>query len=116
MRLPNIQLLRAGAALMIVVFHCGIEAGRLAAISGTPKLYDVDPWGAGTSLFFAISGFIMVVTTAASFGSPAAALDFMRRRLIRIVPLYWTLTTFLLGLVLVMPSLMPQVSSADHVY
>jgi exopolysaccharide production protein ExoZ len=116
MRLPNIQILRACAALMIVVFHCGIESSRLAEISGIEKLYNVDPWGAGTSLFFAISGFIMVVTTVAAFGSPAAALDFMRRRLIRIVPLYWALTTFMLAVVTFMPSLMTKASSADHMY
>jgi exopolysaccharide production protein ExoZ len=116
MRLPNIQILRACAALMIVVYHCGIETSRLAEINGTEKLYIFDPWGAGTSLFFAISGFIMVVTTATAFGSPAAALDFMRRRLIRIVPLYWALTTFMLAVVTFMPSLMPKVSSADHMY
>jgi exopolysaccharide production protein ExoZ len=116
MKLPNIQILRACAALMIVVFHCGIETGRLAEISGADKLYNVDPWGSGTSLFFAISGFIMVVTTATAFGSPAAALDFMRRRLIRIVPLYWALTTFMLVVVTVMPSLMTKVSGADHMY
>jgi peptidoglycan/LPS O-acetylase OafA/YrhL len=101
---------------MIVVFHCGIESGRLAELSGSEKLYNVDPWGAGTSLFFAISGFIMIVTTAAAFGSPAAALHFMGRRLIRIVPLYWALTTFMLIVVTVAPSLMTKVSGADNMY
>jgi peptidoglycan/LPS O-acetylase OafA/YrhL len=116
MKLPNIQILRAWAAMMIVVFHCGLETGRLAEISGTGKLFNVDPWGAGTSLFFAISGFIMVVTTASAFGSPAAALDFMRRRLIRIVPLYWALTTLMLGVIMVVPSLMMKVDGSDHLY
>jgi exopolysaccharide production protein ExoZ len=116
MKLPNIQILRACAALMIVVFHCGIETSRLAEISGGEKLYNVDPWGTGVSLFFAISGFIMVVTTATAFGSPAAAFDFMRRRLIRIVPLYWAVTTLMLVVVIFTPGLMPKVAGGDHSY
>ncbi|HEX4409859.1 MAG TPA: acyltransferase [Xanthobacteraceae bacterium] len=116
MKLPNIQILRACAALMIVVFHCGIETGRLAELSGTAKLYNVDPWGAGVALFFAISGFIMVVTTTKAFGSGATAVDFMRRRIIRIVPLYWALTTVMLAIVVFTPSLMPKESGSDHMY
>ena len=105
MKLPNIQILRACAALMIVIYHCGIETGRLSGAAGGGKLFDEVPWGSGVPLFFAISGFIMVVTSARAFGSWSAALDFMRRRLIRIVPLYWLVTTFALVGILVMPSL-----------
>ncbi|MBV8790440.1 MAG: acyltransferase, partial [Pseudolabrys sp.] len=57
-------------------------------------------------LFFAISGFIMVATSAKSFGVPNAPADFMRRRIIRIVPLYWLVTTVALAAALVAPSLM----------
>ncbi len=63
-RLPNIQILRAIAALMVVVDHCGLETSRLAASLGQGPLFDEVPWGAGVQLFFAISGFIMVATTA----------------------------------------------------
>lgn len=115
MKLPNIQILRACAALMIVVFHCGIETGRLSASVGGHKLFDEGPWGSGVPLFFAISGFIMVVTSASAFGSLSAALDFMRRRLIRIVPLYWLVTTFALVGILVVPSL-SKVPPGDPLY
>ncbi|GAC1042408.1 acyltransferase family protein [Rhizobium sp. No.120] len=48
---------------------------------------------AGVDIFFVISGFIMWVTTV---GKPIGPQEFMWRRIIRIVPLYWiaTLTTF----------------------
>lgn len=114
MKLPNIQILRACAALMIVVYHCGIETARLAAESGN-KLFDENPWGSGVPIFFAISGFIMVVTTAQAFGSGASALDFMRRRVIRIVPLYWLVTTIALVVVLAVPRLM-KAPPGDHLY
>jgi peptidoglycan/LPS O-acetylase OafA/YrhL len=115
MKLPNIQLLRACAALMIVVDHCGIETGRLAEANGGSKLFDEIPWGFGVPLFFAISGFIMVVTSARAFGSVAAALDFMRRRIFRIVPLYWLITTVALIAALYAPRL-SNAPPGDHLY
>jgi peptidoglycan/LPS O-acetylase OafA/YrhL len=115
-RLSNIQILRACAALMIVIYHCGIETGRLAASSGHDRLFDETPWGLGVPLFFSISGFIMVVTTADMSGSPTVALDFMRRRLIRIVPLYWAVTTVSLLAALILPSLMSKVPPGDNFY
>ena len=114
-RLSNIQILRAAAALMIVVYHCGIETARLAESSGHSKLFDETSWGLGVPLFFTISGFIMVVTTANSFGSAGATFDFLRRRIIRIVPLYWVLTTFVLALTVAAPNL-TKTPAGDHLY
>lgn len=116
MKLSNIQVLRACAALMLVVFHCGIETARLAAASGGGKLFEEQLWGEGVPIFFTISGFIMVVTSAQAFGSLHAAIDFMRRRIIRIAPLYWMITTIALAATLVAPSLMTKAPSGDHFY
>lgn len=116
MKLTNIQALRACAALMIVVYHCGIETERLAAAEGGSKLFLEQPWGAGVPIFFAISGFIMVVTSAETFGSLPAAIDFMRRRIVRIVPLYWLVTTVALLVLLIAPTLMPKAPPGDHLY
>jgi peptidoglycan/LPS O-acetylase OafA/YrhL len=46
----------------------------------------------GVDLFFVISGFIMVYTCWAKFGETGATAMFLRRRIIRIVPLYWMAT------------------------
>jgi peptidoglycan/LPS O-acetylase OafA/YrhL len=115
-RLPNIQMLRACAAMMIVIYHCGIETTRLAGTLGRDGLFNYDAWGAGVPIFFAISGFIMVVTSAHMFGSRSAATDFMRRRIIRIVPLYWLVTTAAFAALLVAPSLMKKVPQGDYLY
>jgi peptidoglycan/LPS O-acetylase OafA/YrhL len=56
----------------------------------------------------------MVVTSAHAFGSPSAGVDFMRRRITRIVPLYWAVTTVALAAALVVPNLMKVPSGADH--
>ena len=102
MKLTNIQALRACAALMIVVYHCAIETARLSAAAGGDKLFNEVPWGEGVPIFFAISGFIMVVTTS---GGRVTPLEFWRRRIVRVVPLYWLLTLLMVAVALVAPGL-----------
>ncbi|MDG6745798.1 acyltransferase family protein, partial [Staphylococcus aureus] len=49
-------------------------------------------------LFFVLSGFIMVHASTRLFGQGNAHEEFLRRRLVRIVPLYWLVTTLFLAL------------------
>lgn len=91
-RLEALQGLRLLAALLVVVDH---TIGALAR-HGTPVQYLV-PWAEelgclGVVIFFAISGFVMVITNRDQFGRSGASVAFIKRRLIRIVPLYWTMT------------------------
>ena len=79
-----IQYLRAVAALMVVWVHA------LYIIPGAARQFDVPNFGgAGVDLFFVISGFIMVVTTAEKEVTPV---QFFCRRIVRIAPLYWLAT------------------------
>jgi exopolysaccharide production protein ExoZ len=98
-QLLGIQYLRATAALMVVLHH------SLEQIPAYAALLDIHHLGGsrlrnGVDLFFVISGFIMVLTS--SRASPG---DFAMRRIIRIVPLYWLLTTALLVALSWMPYL-----------
>jgi exopolysaccharide production protein ExoZ len=91
-----IQYLRGIAAMMVVWFHAAEQfAGANALL---PNRFG----NSGVDLFFVISGFIMVVTTSGSTMSPV---EFMRRRIIRVVPLYWLLTLAMVGVALVAPGL-----------
>lgn len=89
-RYESIQYLRGIAALMVVFVHSSVHYGGF-----------FDPLGeysfasSGVDIFFVISGFIMF--TAAREEPPA---EFMRRRLIRVAPLYWLATAawFLINL------------------
>ncbi|HEY7291838.1 MAG TPA: acyltransferase [Vicinamibacterales bacterium] len=75
--LLNLHLLRALAALAVVYFHATSPAGlNLTANIGSH----------GVDVFFVISGFIMARVGA---GSPER---FLLRRIVRIVPFYWTAT------------------------
>lgn len=103
----NIQALRALAAVLVVVGHALHETETIAKLVGRPApdlsfVY----WGFGVDIFFVISGFIMVYTSVDLFGRPGAWRTFLARRITRIVPLYWLLTTVLLIGGLIAPRLL----------
>lgn len=103
----NIQALRAVAALLVVIGHSAHETQSIAAAVGRPAVdLSFANWGFGVDIFFVISGFIMVYTSADLFGRPGAWRLFLTRRIIRIVPLYWLLTTALLAGALIAPGLL----------
>ena len=114
-KLVNIQVLRAVAALTVVLYHVGVEKSHICADAG--RSCTADMWFGldGVKLFFMISGFIMVVTSWNSFGKPGAAIDFMRRRIQRIVPLYWIITTIAVLGIAMAPSML-SVPVLDPLY
>lgn len=76
--LSSIQILRGMAVVMVVLFHgLSFQIG-----------------GAGVDIFLIISGFIMFHTNRDVFGYAGAAIVFLKRRILRIVPLYWLCTAF----------------------
>ena len=102
-KLGSVQLLRAAAAVGVILFHA---AGLLAARTGSSP-----PWSAlgaaGVDLFFVVSGFIMWVTAVVH---DEDARRFLVKRAIRIVPLYWLITALVLVIVLAKPDLMRNAS------
>ena len=93
----GIQILRGLAAAMVVVHHYvasqaeqGVEVGRWLHEFG----------GSGVDIFFVISGFIMMITQSDMGGKKReySARQFLVRRLMRVVPLYWVLTALAFGL------------------
>ncbi|RLK45564.1 acyltransferase family protein [Cupriavidus plantarum] len=75
--ISNIQVLRGLAALAVVLLHS--EYKILGVVSTQFQ---------GVSIFFVISGFIVAYITKGGME------DFMARRVIRIVPIYWVVTVF----------------------
>lgn len=97
---PWVQALRAVAAAAVALSHIAndaIVAGRdpNGLIASATALM---PWVAGVDIFFVISGFVIVHASANLFGQPGGSGRFLRRRLTRIVPLYWALTTLFLAM------------------
>lgn len=96
--LANVQYLRAIAAMMVVFGHAQHDAMVWAEKTGLAFTRShLLPWGAGVDLFFVISGFIMVHASRGAFAMPGCQALFLRRRLIRIVPLYWLMSALYLA-------------------
>jgi len=97
MRILSIQYLRAVAALLVVVAHAFLHP--IDYVDVTYRRMG----SFGVLLFFVISGFIMVYTTGDGRFRPGR---FLRRRLERIVPLYWLVTIGVAILAVVAPSVL----------
>jgi exopolysaccharide production protein ExoZ len=81
-----VHLLRAAAALAVMFAH--VHQTALATGIGD-YVPDFTIGAAGVDLFFVISGFVMVISSASLFGHATSPVYFFLRRVARIVPLYW---------------------------
>jgi exopolysaccharide production protein ExoZ len=94
----GLQILRAVAALLVVYAHSIdiVEAHRIPKQIG---FYYLENFGAcGVDIFFAISGFILsTVILRTKPETPHKAFDFIMRRYIRILPIYWLISLYYLG-------------------
>ena len=87
----NIQALRAFAAYGVVGHHIIFTLTAIGNNSISLKFGSI-----GVPLFFVISGYIMMITTA---NGKAGTVKFIFNRICRIVPIYWILTTVTILLV-----------------
>jgi len=101
-RFVGIQSLRFVAALMVVLTHTTHMIGERILNVGNDNVWREG--NAGVDIFFVISGFVMMTSAASLRKSANAAFDFIVRRLLRIVPLYWVATTLKLMAVLLIPA------------
>jgi exopolysaccharide production protein ExoZ len=85
----SIQILRAVAAIGVTLVHAGDALNYWGHTYVTWTLRG----NAGVDMFFVISGFVMVYISWQHFGERYASIPFFMRRTIRIVPLYWLVTT-----------------------
>ncbi len=102
-RLDGLQAGRAVAALLVVAFHANV-------FILPEKFYDGGTAGrpfsmgyAGVEFFFVLSGFIMYYIHARDFSRPDRAWTFLRKRIVRIYPIYWAILGALLVLYAIAP-------------
>ena len=93
----SVQYLRGVAALMVVYAHVATQVLRYSGVD--LPLYRFGHFG--VDLFFVISGFIMWETT---FDKGMAPWTFFYRRLTRIVPAYWLVTSVVVLVALFAPA------------
>jgi exopolysaccharide production protein ExoZ len=89
--IANIQALRAIAAISVVYFHTKFEWFKFGSF--------------GVDIFFVVSGYIM------SNICDNDSVDFLKRRLLRIVPLYWFFTLCLFFIASTYPTLVNTANS-----
>lgn len=88
MKINSIQFLRAIAVLLVVHVHA-IDTQEAFAVSHQQKFYFLENFGAiGVDLFFAISGFIISYVANSYVGAKEGA-DFLKKRFLRINPIYY---------------------------
>src|SRR3569833_3127996 len=99
--LQMLSIIAEFAMLLEHVMHEALSFG-IAPDSLISRLEPVD-FGVGGDVFFVISGFIMLHISADKFGTPGAPRDFLLRRIIRLVPLYWLFTIAMLVATVLVP-------------
>jgi len=96
----SIQYLRAIASILVVLSHIAwknIQAG------GSTMHWWHEAGTFGVDIFFIISGFIMVYITANMHQQAKGVRNFLKKRFIRIIPLYWFYTLIALAIFFLMP-------------
>jgi exopolysaccharide production protein ExoZ len=92
-RIVSLQVLRFVAATGVIALHAWQILGKTDAT----HLGLIGEFGpAGVDLFFVLSGFII---TSVSVGKTPG--DFLKRRLTRILPLYWVMTAMMMAILFV---------------
>lgn len=110
-RLELIEISRGVAAILVVCFHATgiVAAGKYF---GTIPLHGMFNFGySGVDFFFVLSGFIIYSSTAMQHQDRSAINLYLKRRLIRIYPIYWVVALLFLPLFL----LYGQISAAQGI-
>ena len=88
--LQSIQIMRGIASLLVLLTHISVKGSQYGngALNGF-----AETGGIGVDLFFIISGYIMCIAT---YDQQLNFYQFIIRRIKRIIPLYWFVTTMAL--------------------
>jgi exopolysaccharide production protein ExoZ len=106
MQISNIHGLRAFAAFFVVLFHVNLSVIQNGfSKSNLSDLFSIG--NSGVDVFFLISGFVMVIST---WEKEISILGFFGRRLVRIFPLYFTLTLAFFLIAVIAPFLIPNIN------
>jgi peptidoglycan/LPS O-acetylase OafA/YrhL len=90
-----IEIGRGFAAIFVVLFHFNVIS---FSYFGSYPSVGVPFYGghAGVEYFFVLSGFIIYYIHASDIGKSTRLTDFLRKRIIRIIPMYWLTISLML--------------------
>lgn len=113
-RINSIQILRAAAAMGVVLAHLSVSFDII--FHEKDKIFNLFMGNTGVDLFFVISGFIMLYTSESLFAAQAGGRRFLRKRIIRIIPLYWLTTSYALWPMLKSTSFHPSLGLLKTIF
>ena len=96
----SIQYLRGIASLLVVISHI---AWKNIQTGGSTMHWWHEAGTFGVDIFFIISGYIMVYITQNMHQKPHNVRTFLKKRFIRIIPLYWFYTLVALAIFILLP-------------
>lgn len=99
-KLDNVQAMRFLAAGLVLLIHVTYYIGERVNSSVETWL----PGEIGVPIFFVISGFVMQFTSSSYCGKPDGATRFIGRRICRIIPLYWLVTSLKVAIAVLAPA------------
>ncbi|MBO9729421.1 MAG: acyltransferase [Chitinophaga sp.] len=109
MKINSIQFLRAIAVLLVVHVHA-IDTQEAFSVSHQQKFYFLENFGAiGVDLFFAISGFIISYVANSYFGI-RDGVDFLKKRFLRINPIYYVASLLFMVMFCVFDKFFPVIA------
>ena len=98
--LQLIQVLRGIASLLVVCYHATMSC---AMFTGEKFAFNYFSFGfTGVDIFFVLSGFIITYTSLKYITQPGKWPVYIKRRFVRIFPVYWIIITIFLLLQVVL--------------
>jgi exopolysaccharide production protein ExoZ len=97
-----LQIFRGWAAILVILTHAtGISSSK----HGASFLGDFFEMGnAGVDFFFVLSGFLICFIHRKDFGHPDRLRSYLKKRAVRIFPIYWLVTLIILPVYFLVPS------------
>lgn len=99
--LQLIQMLRGIASILVVLYHITVNFSETFNQSFFFNIFDFG--GSGVDVFFVLSGFIIAYANKDLVAQPTKTVTFLKRRFIRIFPIYWIIITVFLLIQLALP-------------
>lgn len=97
-----IQLLRGIASVLVVLLHVTVNYKENTGYTYLWNIFNFG--GSGVDIFFVLSGFIITYTNRQYLAKPSATGTFLKRRFVRIFPIYWIIAGFFLLMQLALPA------------
>ncbi|HMI77835.1 MAG TPA: acyltransferase [Ferruginibacter sp.] len=97
-----IQLLRGVASILVVLMHLTVNFSEILNHSYLFGIFYFG--GSGVDIFFVLSGFIITYSHLQHIGNPSATGTFLKKRFIRIYPIYFIIATVFLATQLALPA------------